>query len=104
MERKIKQIKEDAEIHDETLEMMSDALDKCQKNPEDFRTSLQLYFEEMINAKVKDGNDSDSLLSRQHTQNLIEIILYLILKLSTTRVNWMGLVSCTQRPCTNLLW
>ena len=29
----------------------------------------------MINAKVKDGNDSDALLSRQDTQNLIDFIV-----------------------------
>ena len=31
MERKIKQFEEDAVIHDETLQMMSDSLDKCQR-------------------------------------------------------------------------
>ena len=31
MERKIKEFEEDAEIQDETLQMMSDALDKCKK-------------------------------------------------------------------------
>ena len=47
----------------------------AKKNPEDVRTSLEECFEEMINAKVKDGTDSDSLLSSKETQNLIGFIV-----------------------------
>ena len=75
MEGKIKEFEEDTEIQDETLQMMSDALDKCKKNPEDVRSSLEVCFEEMTNAKVKDGTDSDSLLSSKETQNLIDFIV-----------------------------
>ena len=75
MKRKIKEFEEDAQIQDETLQMMSDALDKCKKNPEDVRSSLEECFEEMINAKVKDGTDSDSLLSSKETQDLIDFIV-----------------------------
>ena len=55
--------------------MMSDALNMCKKNPKEVRSSLKQYFEEMINAKVKDGTDSDSLLSSKETQNLIGFIV-----------------------------
>ena len=75
MQRQIEEFEEDAVIRDETLEMMTDALDKCQKNPKDLKKSLQECFEELINAKVKDGTDSDALLSRQDTQNLIDFIV-----------------------------
>ena len=72
MERQIKEFEEDVVIQDETLEMMSNALDKCQKNPKDLKKSLEVCFEMMINVKVKDGNDSDALLSMQDTQNCRE--------------------------------
>ena len=75
MERQIEEFEEDAVIQDETLEMTSDALNKCQKNPKDLKKSLQECFEEMINVKVKDDTDSDALLSRQDTQNLIDFIV-----------------------------
>ena len=72
MERQIEEFEEDVVIQDETLEMTSDALDKCQKNPKDLKKSLEVCFEMMINVKVKDGNDSDALLSMQDTQNCRE--------------------------------